>query len=225
MIANWPLIGRREELSLIERTLSDGQFRGLLLAGAPAVGKTRFAREALTAAEAARCFTKRAAASRAVAAIPFGAPAHLLPLTGDNSTHLQVLQQAGKWMAAQAGGRRVVLGVDDAHMLDDASAALLFYLVVNGITSVVATLPTGEPAAGPVTAQWKEGVAERLEIVAERLEIQALARTEVGELIEAVLGAPVDGLTRARLWQLGHGDADLDVAGPDGRVAPRQMSC
>jgi hypothetical protein len=35
MIANWPLIGRREKLSLIERTLSDGQFRELLLAGAP----------------------------------------------------------------------------------------------------------------------------------------------------------------------------------------------
>jgi len=111
-----------------------------------------------------------------------------------------------------------VLGVDDAHMLDDASAALLFHLVVNGIASVVATLPTGEPAAGPVTTLWKEGAAERLEI-------QALARTEVGELIEAVQGAPVDGLTRARLWQLGHGNADLDVAGPDVRVAPRQMSC
>jgi DNA-binding CsgD family transcriptional regulator len=199
MIPNWPLIGRREELSLIERTLSDGQFRGLLLAGAPGVGKTRLAREALTAAEAAGCFTRWAAASRAVAAIPFGALAHLLPLTGDNSTHLQVLQQAGEWMAAQAGGQRVVLGVDDAHMLDDASAALLFHLAVNGIASVVATLPTGEPAPGPVTALWKEGVAERLEI-------QALARAEVGELIETVLGAPVDGLTRARLWQLSHGN-------------------
>src|SRR6185437_3967122 len=64
MIANWPLIGRREELSLIERTLSDGQFRGLLLAGAPGVGKTRLAREALTAAEAAGSFTRWAAASR-----------------------------------------------------------------------------------------------------------------------------------------------------------------
>ena len=185
MVANWPLIGRREELLIIDRTLGDGQFCGLLLAGAPGVGKTRLAREALTAAEAAGCFTRWAAASRALAAIPFGALADLLPLTGDNSTDFQVLQQAGKWMAAQAGGRRVVLGVDDAHMLDDASAALLFHLVVNGITSVVATLPTGEPATGPVTALWNEGVAERLEI-------QALARAEVGELIEAVLGALVE---------------------------------
>ena len=50
MIANWPLIGRQEELSLIERTLSDDQFRGLLLAGAPRVGKTRLARASADAA-------------------------------------------------------------------------------------------------------------------------------------------------------------------------------
>ena len=218
MIPNWPLIGRREELSLIERTLSDGQFRGLLLAGAPGVGKTRLAREALTAAEAAGRFTRRAAASRAgprFRSVRWRTCCHS---PGTIQPICRFLQQAGKWMAAQAGGPRVVLGVDDAHMLDDASAALLFHLVVNGIASVVATLPTGEPAAGPVTALWNEGVAERLEI-------QALARAEVGELIEAVLGALVDGMTRARLWQLGHGNVDLDVAGPDVRVAPRQMPC
>ena len=199
MVADWPLVGRREELSIIEHTLGDGQYRGLLLAGAPGVGKTRLAREALAAAEASGCETKWAVASRAVAAIPFGALAHLLPIAGENSTHLQLLQQAGKWMAGQARGRRVVLGIDDAHMLDDASAALLFHLVINGIAFVVATLPSGEPAPGPVTALWKDGVAERLEI-------QTLARAEVSELVEAALGGPVEGLTRERLWLLSRGN-------------------
>ena len=199
MVAYWPLIGRREELSIIERTLGEDQYRGLLLAGAPGVGKTRLAREALAAAEAAGCETRWAVASRAVAAIPFGAVAHLLPPAEEKSTHLQVLQQAGQWLAERAGGRRVVLGIDDAHMLDDASAALLFHLVINGIAFVVATLPTGVSAPGPVTALWKEGIAERLEI-------QALARSEVGQLIEAALGGPVEGLTRERLWQLSRGN-------------------
>ena len=139
MVVHWPLIGRREELSIIERTLGEDQCRGLLLAGAPGVGKTRLAREALAAAEAAGCETKWAVASRAVAAIPFGAVAHLLPPAEEKSTHLQLLQQAGQWLAERAGGRRVVLGIDDAHMLDDASAALLFHLVINGIAFVVAT--------------------------------------------------------------------------------------
>jgi DNA-binding CsgD family transcriptional regulator len=134
-----------------------------------------------------------------VAAIPFGALAHLLPSAEEKSTHLQLLQQAGQWMAKRAEGRRVVLGIDDAHMLDDASAALLFHLVINGIAFVVATLPTGMPAPGPVTSLWKEGIAQRLEI-------QALACSEVGQLIEAALGGPVEGLTRERLWQLSRGN-------------------
>jgi len=199
MIAHWPLIGRREELSIIERTLGEDQYRGLLLAGAPGVGKTRLAREALAAADAAGCETKWAVATRAVAAIPFGAVAHLLPPAEEKSTHLQLLQQTGQWLAERAGGRRVVLGIDDAHMLDDASAALLFHLVINGIAFVVATLPTGVPAPGPVTSLWKEGIAERLEV-------QALACSEVSQLIEAALGGPVEGLTRERLWQLSRGN-------------------
>jgi DNA-binding CsgD family transcriptional regulator len=199
MVAHWPLIGRREELSIIDRTLGEGQYCGLLLAGSPGVGKTRLAREALAAAEVTGCEIRWAVASRAVAAIPFGALAHLLPPAEEKSTHLQLLQQAGQWLAERAGGRRVVLGIDDAHMLDDASAALLFHLVINGIAFVVATLPTGMPAPGPVTALWKESVAERLEI-------QALARSEVGQLIEAALGGPVEGLTRERLWQLSRGN-------------------
>ena len=199
MVTNWPLIGRQEELSVIEHALEDGQYRGLLLAGASGVGKTRLAREALAAAETAGCDTSWAVASRTVAGIPFGALAHLLPPAEPNSTHLQVLQQAGKWITERAAGHRVVLGIDDAHMLDDASAALLFHLVINGIAFVVATVRTGEPASGPVTALWKEGVAERLEI-------QALARAEVGELIEAALGGPVEGLTKQRLWHLSRGN-------------------
>jgi DNA-binding CsgD family transcriptional regulator len=199
MVADWPLIGRREELAVIDRALGDGQFRGLLLAGVPGVGKSRLAREALAAAKGRGCSTGWVVASRAVSAVPFGAMAHLLPAARDGSTPLQVLQQTGEWLACRARGRRVVLGVDDAHLLDDGSAALVYQLAVTGVAFVVATLRTGEPAPEPVMALWKDGGAERLEV-------QALARAEVGELIEAVLGAPVDGLAREALWRLSRGN-------------------
>ncbi len=107
MVVHWPLIGRREELSIIERTLGGDQYRGLLLAGAPGVGKTRLAREALGTAEAVGCETKWAVASPAVATIPFGAVAHLLPPAEEKSTHLHLLQQTGQWLAERARGRRV----------------------------------------------------------------------------------------------------------------------
>ncbi|HEY3895815.1 MAG TPA: LuxR C-terminal-related transcriptional regulator [Pseudonocardiaceae bacterium] len=199
MGAEWPLTGRRGELSIIGRALGDGQLRGLLLAGAPGVGKTRLAREALSAAQARGCSTEWAVASRAAAAVPFGAMAHLVPAAGESCTHLQVLQRTGEWLASRAGGRRVVLGVDDTHLLDDASAALVHHLAVTGVAFVIATLRTGMVAPEPVTALWKDGAAERLEV-------HALARTEAGDLLETALGAPVDGLTRERLWQLSRGN-------------------
>ncbi len=93
-----------------------------------------------------------------------------------------------------------MLGIDDAHWLDDASAALIHHLAMAGVASVVVTVRSGQLAPDPVTALWKDGVAERIEI-------QALSRAETTELVEAGLGGPVDGLTAARLWQLSQGNA------------------
>ena len=104
MVVHWPLIGRREELSIIERTLGEEQCRGLVLAGAPGVGKTRLAREALAAADAAGCETKWAVASRAVAAIPFGAVAHLLP-PAEEKVNPPATAAAGRAVAGRAGRR------------------------------------------------------------------------------------------------------------------------
>jgi hypothetical protein len=90
--------------------------------------------------------------------------------------------------------------LDIAETPDDGSAVLIYHLILTGMASAVVTVRSGEPTPDPVTALWKDGVAERVEV-------QGLSRAETTELVEAGLGGPVDGLTAERLWQLSQGNA------------------
>jgi hypothetical protein len=93
------------------------------------------------------------AATRAAASIPFGVVSHLLPPAerlGDD--RLDTLRRAAELLAERSRGRRLILGVDDAHLLDDASAALVHQLAFRGLAVVVATVRTGEPAPDSVIA-------------------------------------------------------------------------
>src|SRR4051794_22467006 len=119
-----PFVGRVEELALLLRVLADGSDCGLVLSGAAGVGKTRLAKEVLAAAGSRGRVPLWVSASAAAATIPFGAFAHLLPERA-GVDRLRVLGHAGAWLRAAAGDCAPVLGVDDAHLLDDASAALV----------------------------------------------------------------------------------------------------
>jgi hypothetical protein len=94
------------------------------------------------------------------------------------------------------GGARLALGVDDAHLLDDASAALVHQLAATGSGFVVVTVRSGASAPDPVVGLWKDGLAERVEV-------QALGRGELDELVTGALGGQVEGTTlreRRRGW-------------------------
>src|SRR5687767_6899213 len=79
MPINLPLVGRREELELIEHGLSRSRIAGVVLAGEAGVGKTRLAREALSLAESKGLPVAWGSATEAGRGVPFGALAHLLP--------------------------------------------------------------------------------------------------------------------------------------------------
>jgi DNA-binding CsgD family transcriptional regulator len=201
VVGAWPLVGRREELERIERVLRDRAASGVVVAGAAGVGKTRFAREALGVAEAAGCFTLWSTATRAAASIPFGAFAHLLPVPDAGPAgRLDLLRRAGGALREQANGRRLVLAIDDAHLLDEASAALAHQLASTATAFILVTLRRGEPALDPIAALWKDGLAEYLEL-------QSLAQPDVKRLIPAALGGDVDGPTLLRLWEATRGNA------------------
>lgn len=195
----WPLTGRAEELAFIAGALAPGDGpSGVVLAGAAGVGKTRLAREALALAGYRGMTTRWVAATEAARRVPLGAFSTLLGAVADDPA--RVIGQATDDLLAGDRGAGVIVGVDDAHLLDPASALLVHQLVLRKRASVVFTVRTGEPAPDAVTAVWKdEGL--------DRLEVQPLSEAETGALLEAVLAGPVDAATVGRMWVLTGGNA------------------
>jgi predicted ATPase len=115
-------------------------------------------------------------------------------------------------LLAVAGGRRLVLVVDDVHLADDLSAALVRQLVRGAVAFVLVVVRSGEPAPEPVTALWRNRIVERVDL-------QQLLRPDVEQLLAEHLGGPVDGLSLERLWQASAGNAlplrELVTAGVD----------
>jgi DNA-binding CsgD family transcriptional regulator len=196
----WPLVGRREELAVVRDFLVRPGCAGVVVAGAAGVGKTRLATEALHAAEAAGAATAWATATRAAASIPFGALAHLLPEPDASTrTRLALLRRAGRELRERAAGKQLVLAVDDAHLLDEASAALVHQLAATSAASVLVTVRSGAEAPDSIVALWKDSLGGYLEL-------QALGQDDVERLLRALLGDSVDGVTLLRLWEATRGN-------------------
>jgi hypothetical protein len=194
----WPLIGRDEELAVLARVVGHSPHPGVVLIGPAGVGKTRLVAEAVSLARfrGHRCLTATALGS--ARAIPLGALAALLPPPGEGTVGL--VRFALDAFTDAAGNRRLVLAVDDLHLLDDTSAVVLYQAAVTGVATVVGSVRAGEPVSDAVTALWKDGVVRRLDL-------GPLAREEVEQLLLAVLGGPAEGATLQRVWHMTQGNA------------------
>jgi DNA-binding CsgD family transcriptional regulator len=196
---SWPLIGRSEEVAFCRTLFARREGSGIVVTGAAGVGKTRLAKEVVRAAEDAGYATVRVTATEAGRAIPLGPFAHLLPPDADVApTLLHLLLRAREAIVTREDGRPVALLVDDAHLLDAASAMLVEQLAAANEATVVATVRTGEPAPDAVVALWKDHGCEYLEL-------QPLSLEETGLLVESVVGGEVDGETKHRLWDASRG--------------------
>jgi DNA-binding CsgD family transcriptional regulator len=208
-ISAWPFRGREAELALIAQAMGDPAVAGIVVAGEAGVGKSRLALEALGQADPERYVVKGAVATRATRPIPLGALAQLLPADLPSANLLRAATEA---LVAVGDERRLVLAIDDAHLLDDVSAALLHQVVHGGAAFVQLTLRSGEPAPDPITGLWKERTIERFDLL-------PLSPLEVEQVLMAALDGQVDSTTTARLWRATGGNAlllrELVVAGLD----------
>jgi DNA-binding CsgD family transcriptional regulator len=187
----WPLIGRDGELERIASVRSDGTFPAVAVIAPAGVGKSRLARAAMAAAAEAGAMVSWVQGTRSAAAVPLAACAELLPPDARADDPLLQLQRTTRTLREHAAGRSIAIGVDDAQRLDPASAALVLQLTITGTAFVLATVRSGEPCPDAVQSLWKDAGAERMELL-------PLTEAQTAELVEAVLGGPVE--QRARRW-------------------------
>ncbi|MFJ9241850.1 LuxR C-terminal-related transcriptional regulator [Streptomyces sp. NPDC101776] len=180
----WPFTGREDELELIRGALTAGR-PGIVVTGPAGRGKTRLVTEAVRGSDCARV-----TGTPETRGIAFAAFAHLLPESVTLHRAVQLLS-----------GVRLLL-VDDAHLLDGSSAALVHQLAVHGRTRLVVVVTDGDPVPGAVSRLWTGELLPRLAL-------EPLPREETAQLLALGAGGPLEPLTVNRLYGLCQGDLRL----------------
>jgi DNA-binding CsgD family transcriptional regulator len=194
----WPLTGRSEEMAAIEAAILDPDVAGIVVGGAAGVGKSRIAREALSAAVSRGCEGRWAVGTSSARTLPLGAFTAWAP-SGVTDT-VQLVRGVIESLTAAPADTAVVVGVDDVHLLDDLSTFVVEQIVQRGAAKLVLTVRDGEPVPAAVQEIWRVGQFDRLDL-------QPLPLDEAATLLSATLGGAVDPDAAARLWTLTRGNA------------------
>ena len=170
----WQLIDRTAEFDAIRSAFTGRESGGVVLVGAAGVGKTTLAR---TVTASLRSPVRWVACTASSRSIPLGAMAHLM--TPSTSRDPIALMAAARESLVDHGD--TVVSVDDAQLLDQLSATLLHQIAIDRAGRILATIRSGEPVPDAVTALWKDGHLQRLELPPFTKE-QSIA------LVESVIG-------------------------------------
>ncbi|WP_199255195.1 helix-turn-helix transcriptional regulator [Mycolicibacterium mengxianglii] len=199
MISGDALTGRDNELTAMRRALGGaGNYAGVVIAGAAGVGKTRLARELLLQACSTGARTNWIVGTASARPIPLGAFSATL---GDSiSEPAPSVRRVINSLVAQQRQGRIVIGVDDAHLLDGFSAHVVHQLAQTREARLVVTVRAGADAPDAIKALWKDGLLARLDL-------EPLSAESTRAMVEAVLGAPADARSAQRFWKLTGGNA------------------
>jgi DNA-binding CsgD family transcriptional regulator len=198
VISRDPLTGRDNELAAIRRVLSGvGNYSGAVIAGAAGVGKTRLAREVLARAEASGERTYWIVGTQSAQQLPLGAfTASICDTISDPVADVRRIINS---FGTQQRQRRVLIGIDDAHLLDALSAHVVHQLAQARGTRLVVTVRIGGAEPDAITALWKDDLLTRLDL-------QPLSAADTHRMIETTLGGVVDSHSAKRFWKLTGGN-------------------
>src|SRR5580704_15173482 len=130
-----PLIGRTEELAAIARAWAE-RGPGVVVVGPAGAGKSKIARAALAEIARSGGATLTIQATASAATVPLGALVSLAPPLDGGLQQFALMRAAAGAVRERAGGGRIAVLVDDAHLLDPASAAVILDLVLSGTAFV-----------------------------------------------------------------------------------------
>lgn len=188
---------------------------GIVLAGAAGVGKSRLAREIIDHARSVRRPCHWLYATASARSVPLGVFAEFASSFGEDP--LRRVHEVITALTDDRPGRATVVGVDDAHLLDEQSALVVHQLVQRKAAMVVLTMRNGESAPDAVTSLYKDhGIP--------RLELQPLSAIDVATLLEQVLDGPVETASAQRLWRYTHGNVLYLRQLVDDELAHRKLS-
>lgn len=157
-----------------------------LIRGPLGGGKTRVIDEVVAALTSKGRSVRRIVATSATSSVPFGAVAHLLPVgSRDSADPLMLIASLRDVLVAEAESAPVLV-VDDAPLLDVATAGVIATLAGGGIVHVVASARDEEALPDPL-------VDVLLGDKALSVNLSPLTDDDIDTLLHLVLGGPVDG--------------------------------
>ncbi|MGV9798239.1 AAA family ATPase [Mycobacterium sp. NPDC003449] len=156
MPVDWVIAPGDRTLDGVEAGLRERS--GAALLGPDGVGKTTLARAAADWIGPDFRRTLWISGTESGAAVPFAAVAHLIDVPDTGKT-AEVLRRARESL-----GTDLLVVVDDAHLLDRLSAALVFQLAVGGAAKLIVTAAADRPVLDEVSALWRDGLLARIEV-------------------------------------------------------------
>lgn len=181
----------------VEAAISAPTVSGILVCGSAGVGKSRIAREALSAAASAGYETRWTVGSSSARAIPLGAFTAWAPLGVTNT--FQLLQGVVESLTSASEPDKVIVGVDDVHLLDDLSTFVVHQIAQRGAAKVILTARDDAPIPSAIQELWTAGQFDRLDL-------KQLSLAETADLLSVALEGAVDPVAAERLWKLTRGN-------------------
>ena len=190
----WPVVERGTEYAAIYSALvGQPEVCGIVVIGDAGVGKTTLAR---LVTQSLSSPVQWVACTESARSLPLGVFAHFVG-SATSRDSMAFLAAAREAILAQ---EHCVVGVDDAHLLDQLSATLLHQLAVEKSVRIVATVRAGETVPDAITSLWKDGYLQRLYLA-------PFPKSQCVGLIEQALGGRLEGLSADLMWEASGGNA------------------